>query len=365
MSKMALVLQGGGALGAYEYGVVAKLVEMGWEPVAVTGVSIGAVNAAAIAGARNGDIVASLHAIWRDITLGTLPFWPANMQGNLSLLGNPNFWRSRTDYLQMTSWNSLCDTAPMYGTLEKHLDFGQMNNSDHMRMAVTATSLQTGGPTTFSNYLAPAAHRRSGSLHAVQAQLTPAHVMASGALPPGFPPVVIDDCAYWDGGLFSNTPIDALLNMLQPDEIDSLPIFTIDLFTTRNLPLPKNLLDVQTRALALQYENRFWAEYGGEAGPKGFTAMLEVLERELPANSPLRQDPAEHPDNIAASAWNWLQRLKALDNIQIIEGAPAAAGGDHDFSEYGVKAAYEAGRAAARHFAPSEIERPRRLRAVA
>jgi predicted acylesterase/phospholipase RssA len=364
MSKMALVLQGGGALGAYEYGVVTKLVEMGWEPVAVTGVSIGAVNAAAISGARNGDIVASLHAVWHDITLGTLPFLPASMQGNLSLLGNPNFWRSRTDYLQMTSWDSLCDTTPMYGTLEKHLDFEQMNDSGHMRMAVTATSLQTGGPTTFSNYLAQAAHRRAGNLHAVQKRITAAHIMASGALPPGFPPVVIDDCAYWDGGLFSNTPIDALLNMLQPDEIDNLPIFTIDLFTTRNLPLPKNMLDVQTRALAMQYENRFWAEYGGEAGPKGFTAMLAALDRALPADSPLRQDPAEHPDNIAASAWHWMQRLRALENIHVIEGAPAAAGGDHDFSEYAVKAAYQAGRAAARDFAPSEVRRPG-LRAVA
>lgn len=70
-------------------------------------------------------------------------------------------------------------------------------------------------------------------------------------MPPGFPPVTIDDCAYWDGGLFSNTPIDALLNLLHPEEIDSLPIFTIDLFATRNLPLPQNLLDVQTRTLAL------------------------------------------------------------------------------------------------------------------
>jgi len=352
MSKMALVLQGGGALGAYEYGVVSKLVDMGWEPVAVTGVSIGAVNAAAIAGARNGDIRASLDTVWDAITLQTLPFLPANLQGNLALLGNPNFWRSRTDYLQMPGWDSLCDTSPMYATLGRHLDFRQLNDSDHMRIAVTATSLQTGGPTTFSNYLARHAHRHSHSLRAVQDTLTPAHIMASGALPPGFPPVTIDDCAYWDGGLFSNTPLDALLNMLQPDEIDSLPIFTIDLFATRNQPLP------------LQYENRFWAEYGGEAGPDGFTAMLRQLERELPADSSLRQDPVEHPDNAAASSWHWLQRLRALANVHVIEGAPAAAGGDHDFSEYAVKAAYEAGRAAASHFAPSEVRHPA-LRAVA
>jgi len=363
MSKMALVLQGGGALGAYEVGVVSKLVDMGWQPVVVTGVSIGAVNAAAIAGARNGDINASLDAVWNAITLPTLPYWPANMQGGLSLLGNPHFWRNRSDYLQLPTWDSLCDPSPMVATLERCLDFGQINDSTHMRVAVTATSLQTGGPTTFSNYLAPHAHRHAASLQALQRTLTPAHIMASGALPPGFPPVTIDDCAYWDGGLFSNTPLDALLNMLQPDEIDSLPIFTVDLFTTRNLPLPANLLEVHTRALALQYENRFWAEYGGEAGPDGFAAMLRQLERELPADSTLRQDPAGHPDNHAASAWQWLQRLRALANVHVIEGAPAAAGGGADFSAYAVGAAYEAGRTAAGRFAPSTTEP--RLRAVA
>lgn len=353
MSKMALVLQGGGALGAYEYGVVSKLVEMGWQPVAVTGVSIGAVNAAAIAGAQNGDINASLDRVWKAITLPTLPWLPEAMQGNLSLLGNPNFWRSRTDYLQLASWDSLCSTAPMVQTLLDQLDFAQLNDSAHMRMAVTATSLNNGGPTTFSNYLAADAHEKSGDHRAVQSRITPAHIMASGALPPGFPAVRIDDCAYWDGGLFSNTPIDALLNLLEPDEIDTLPIFTVDLFRTDGLPPPQNLIDVQTRALALQYENRFWAEYGGEAGLPGFLAMLDQLNEALPRDSAVRQN----------RAYDWLLRLRALKNIHIIEGAPAAAGGDHDFSAYGVRNAYEAGRAAARAFAPGALQAPQ-LRAV-
>jgi len=353
MNKMALVLQGGGALGAYEYGVVTKLVDMGWEPVAVTGVSIGAVNAAAIAGAKDGDIRASLDRVWKAITLPTLPWMPDAMQGNLSLLGNPNFWRSRTDFLQMASWDSLCSTDPMYETLRTHLDFAQINNSKHMRLAVTATSLRTGGPTTFSNHLAQEAHAHAPGHTAVRDEITPAHIMASGALPPGFPAVTIDDQAYWDGGLFSNTPIDALLNLLEPDEIDSLPIFTIDLFRTDNLPLPQNLMDVQNRALAMQYENRFWAEYGGEAGLQGFLDMLEQLDETLPRDSAVRRN----------RAYDWLRRLRALKNIHIIEGAPAAAGGGNDFSAYGVHRAYEAGRAAALAYAPETVQSPR-LRAV-
>lgn len=353
MNKMALVLQGGGALGAYEYGVVTKLVDMGWEPVAVTGVSIGAVNAAAIAGARDGDISASLDRVWKAITLPPVPWLPDAIQGNLSLLGNPNFWTSRTDYLQLASWDSLCITAPMVQTLLANLDFAQINDSSHMRLAVTATSLRTGGPTTFSNHLAHGAHEDTPGHTAVRGEITPAHIMASGALPPGFPAVRIDDEAYWDGGLFSNTPIDALLNLLEPDEIDTLPIFTIDLFRTDNLPVPQNLLDVQTRALAMQYENRFWAEYGGDAGLRGFVDMLEQLDETLPRDSAVRRN----------RAYDWLRRLRAMNNIHIIEGAPAAAGGDHDFSAYGVRKAYEAGRAAALDYAPDKVQSPR-LRAV-
>lgn len=355
MKKMAMVLQGGGALGAFEYGVVTKLVELGWQPVAVTGVSIGAVNAAAVAGAKGGDIVASLHAVWEALTLPSVPWLPESLQSNLSLLGNPNFWRSRTDYLDMPSWTSLCSTAPMYDTLSRTLDFAQINNAKHIRLGVTATSLQSGGPTTFSNYLAPGYHSDDDHHTAIHTELAPAHIMASGALPPGFPSVKIDEQSYWDGGLFSNTPIDALLNLLDDHEIDTLPIFVIDLFPTRGLPEPRNMLEVQTRALAMQYQNRFWAEYGGSSDTAGFVAMLEQLDKEIAPKSELRSNPA----------FAWLQRLRALKNIQVIESGQAAGGGDHDFSQYGVRNAYEAGRAAVVNYLAQQAEQRPRLRAAA
>lgn len=336
MKKMALVLQGGGALGAFEYGVVTKLVELGWQPTAVSGVSIGAVNAAAVAGARDGDIVGSLRAVWDAITLPQVPWLPASMQGNLSLLGNPNFWRSRSDYFDMPRWTSLCDTTPMAETLAKYCDFAQINNAQHMRIAVTATNLQTGGPSTFSNHHADGAHTGADNHTSTLAALTPAHILASGSLPPGFPSTKIDERLYWDGGLFSNTPIDALLNLLEPDEMASLPIFVVDLFPVDGLPAPANLLEVQTRSMSLQYQNRFWTQYGGDGGLDGFLAMLEELERELSADSPVRKLPA----------FQWLTRLQALKNIQIITSAAAPAGGGSDFSKYGVDKAYEAGRAA-------------------
>ncbi len=336
MKPMALILQGGGALGAFEYGVVTKLVELGWHPTAVTGVSIGAVNAAAIAGAPDGDIGASLRAVWDAITLPQLPWLPASMQGSLSLLGNPNFWRSRSDYFDVARWTSLCDTSPMYRTLGRLCDFEQINDKEHMRFAVTATNLHTGGPTTFCNHHAAGAHSHAGDHTSTMTALTPAHILASGSLPPGFPATDIEGRQFWDGGLFSNTPIDALLNMLEPSEIDTLPIFVVDLFPTEGLPAPANLLEVQTRAMALQYQNRFWAQYGGDGQLDGFVAMLEELDSELPAASALRKQPA----------FQWLTRLRALKNIRVIASAAAPAGGDHDFSRYGVNKACEAGRAA-------------------
>ena len=355
MKPMALILQGGGALGAFEYGVVSKLVELGWQPTAVSGVSIGAVNAAAIAGAPNGDIAASLRGVWDAITLPQLPWLPASMQGSLSLLGNPNFWRSRSDYLDMPRWTSLCDTSPMVATLNRHCDFKQINDKDHMRVAVTATNLHTGGPSTFCNYHAAGAHTHGASHTSTKAMLTPEHILASGSLPPGFPSTKIDERQYWDGGLFSNTPIDALLNLLEPSEIESLPIFVVDLFPTEGQPAPANMLEVQTRAMALQYQNRFWSEYGGDGQLAGFLAMLEGLEQELPANSALRNQPA----------FQWLARLRALKNLHVISSAAAPAGGDHDFSRFGVNKACEAGRAAVvKHFEQPARHKPALLDAA-
>ena len=350
---MALMLQGGGALGAFEYGVVAALLDDGWYPKVVTGVSIGAINAAAIAGAKGGDIHASLEGIWKAITLPAVPWLPTPVQSNLSLLGNPNFWVSRTDYLNLPNWNSLCITTPMRATLATHLDFDQLNDPTHMRFGVTATNLHTGALTTFSNYTATEAHLDSGQHHALRTSLTPAHILASGSLPPGFPATRIDSLDYWDGGLFNNAPIDSLLNLLEPDEITSLPIFVVDLFPTEGQPSPTNLQEVQTRACALQYQNRFWTQFGGSAQLEGFLAMLDKLD-------PLAEGSAVE----GMPAYQWLMRLRALRNLNVITSAPAAAGADHDFSASGVRTRYEAGRAAAEQYLAQMGKQPR-LRAAA
>ena len=236
MKEMGLVLQGGGALGAYEYGVVTRLVELGWRSKAVTGVSIGAINAAAIAGARDGEIVENLHRLWKAITLPQVPWLPENQQSMLSMFGNWNFFRPRFDFYSLASWTNLCDVSPMYATLDRICDFDLINDPKHMRCAVTATNIQTGVQETFSNYFPDTARVTSDDPNKIEREnvksyrtrITAKHIMASGSLPPGFPATKIQGEHYWDGGLFSNTPIEALLDLLSADDVESLPVFVVN-----------------------------------------------------------------------------------------------------------------------------------------
>ena len=333
MPKMGLVLQGGGALGAYEYGAVTRLVELGWEPTAVTGVSIGAITAAAIAGARDGDICASLKRLWDAITLIPVPFWPPDSQATFSMFGNPRFWRSRTDYFSFPEWTSLCDVSPMRDTLTAIVDFRRLNDARNIRMSVTATKIATGSQVSFSNYVAKPGSRDRVTPRVHPITLTADHILASGSLPPGFPPTVIGGVSYWDGGLFDNTPIAALLDLLEDDEIDQLPIFVVDLFPT-GAAVPRNLTEVQERMMEISYENRFWAEYEGPDGSlTAFTSMLDEVARELPPDSPVR---AQEP-------FRRLQRLRALKNLKVIQAGHTPMTGGMDFSAYGVETRFDSG----------------------
>jgi NTE family protein len=333
MPKMGLVLQGGGALGAYEYGAVTRLVELGWQPVAVTGVSIGAITAAAVAGARDGDICRSLRQLWDAITLKELPFWPPQNQALFSLFGNPKFWRFRSDYFNVSQWTSVCDVTPMRETLAFLCDFDRLNDAKNMRMAVTATNVVTGNQVIFSNYVGNDDARHYVTPRVSQVRLTPEHILASGSLPPGFPMTVIDGIPYWDGGIFDNTPIEAMLDILNDDEIEDLPLFVVDLFATHSEP-PKNLKEVQERMLEISYESRFLIEHSDmQGGLTAFTSMLEEIQRELPHNSPLRKN----------EAFRRLMRLKALKNIKVIEADHAPMTGGMDFSPFGVRRRYESG----------------------
>jgi NTE family protein len=321
---MALVMQGGGALGAYEWGAVTRLCEEGFHPVAVVGVSIGAVNAAAIAGARGGDICASLERLWGRLMMPTPWFVPEFMAETLSAFGHPAMFSLKTDYHTFPWWTAYCDVSPLRRTLLDICDFDQINDPGHMRFAVTATEIATGQLHHFCNTRP-------------ERRITPDHVLASGALPPGFPMAVVDGKAYWDGGVFDNTPVRPLFELLHADELDDVPIVLINLFPDDAAePIPRNMLELKNRLMELTYENKFWEQYGGVHELHAHARMLDALRTALPNGSPLHED--KHFQDLV--------KRRCLKNLHVIPSKHVPMVGGMDFSERSVRARYKLGREA-------------------
>ena len=251
-ARTALVLQGGGALGAYQAGVYDELSGSGFTPDWIAGISIGAINAALIAGNPPERRVERLHAFWEKVSSGLLapPLIPGSQGRTLfneasaaigATLGLPGFFTPRMPppvafppgAPQALSYY---DTRPLRRTLEALVDFDRINGGN-TRLSLGAVNIRTGNFAYFDSE-----ERRIG----------PEHVMASGALPPGFPPIEIDGEHYWDGGLVSNTPLQYVLDAMPQDD---LTIFQVDLFSARG-PMPKTLAQAAEREKDIRYSSR-------------------------------------------------------------------------------------------------------------
>ncbi|MDE1901199.1 MAG: patatin-like phospholipase family protein [Alphaproteobacteria bacterium] len=251
---IALVLQGGGALGAYQGGVYQALSEAGIQPDWVAGISIGAINSALIAGNAPEQRVEKLRAFWESITIPQHVDISAFMHGDLAhgavnqmyagvsvMQGIQGFFKPR----MVSPWlcpsgsvgaTSFFDTSPLKSTLERFVDFDRINN-DGMRFSVGAVNVRNGNFVYFDN---------------ARYTIAPEHIMASGALPPGFPPVEIEGELYWDGGLVSNTPLEWVLSSLP--QKDTLA-FQVDLWSARG-SVPRDMSQVLTRQKEIQYSSR-------------------------------------------------------------------------------------------------------------
>ncbi|MBV8617137.1 MAG: patatin-like phospholipase family protein [Acetobacteraceae bacterium] len=333
---VALVMQGGGALGAYEWGAVTRLCDEGYYPVAVAGVSIGAINAAAIAGARGGDVAASLKMLWerlinRDV-LDLMP-WFAPFGNRAMYLP-----RSGMDFLTFPWWTAYCDVMPLRRTLEEVCDFDRINARHPMGFAVTATEVATGALRRFLN--------KGPAWKARPDRITPDHVLASGALPPGFPMAQVNGTAHWDGGLFDNTPVRPMLDLLDEDQADHVPIVQINLFPDgEEVRLPRNMLEVSARKMELTFQNRFWDDYAtkaydGKVGLRKYAAMIRKLSAEVPLDSPLRKD----------EQFQTLLKRRCLGNLHVVTSEHQPMTGGLDFSERGVRARCEKGYEAMRAY---------------
>jgi NTE family protein len=250
--ERVLVLQGGGALGSYQGGVYEALAEADMVPAWVAGISIGAINAALIAGNPPERRVERLREFWRQASDGPqldfgLPFTPLRAaQSQINAVGalvfgvngmfEPRFPPPGLQPPGSVAALSYYDTAPLKRTLERLVDFDRINAGE-TRLSVGAVHIRTGNFVYFDS---------------AKTTITAAHIMASGALPPGLPPVEIDGEYYWDGGLVSNTPLDYVL---EEERQADLLVFQVDLFPARG-DMPHNLIEVAEREMDIRYSSR-------------------------------------------------------------------------------------------------------------
>src|SRR5258706_5507440 len=250
--QTVLVLQGGGALGAYQAGVYEGIAESGLAPDWIAGVSIGAINAALIAGNRPKDRLGRLREFWNRVSSCTPLVAPALLDPlRLSLnrvsattaatFGAPGFFVPRVPPAFLAPDGtpealSVYDTSPLRETLQELVDFDLLNCKS-VRLSVGAVDVRTGNSVYFDNQ---------------DLTLGPEHVMASGSLPPGFPPTEIDGAYYWDGGLVSNSPLMYVFDV--SPQLNAL-IVQVDLFSAAG-ELPTNLDQVLERAKDIQYSSK-------------------------------------------------------------------------------------------------------------
>jgi NTE family protein len=255
--QTVLVLQGGGALGSYQAGVYQALAEANLHPDWVAGISIGAINSALIAGNPPEKRVESLREFWESVSTSPLglPYFRSlaipdetahsllNQTRALGILlfGAPDFFTPRLP--PPMPWGvtradavSFYDVSPLKATLERLVDFGRIN-AGGTRLSVGAVNVRTGNFVYFDT----TTHR-----------IAPAHIIASGSLPPGFPATEIDGEYYWDGGIVSNTPLQWVLDS-RPRR-DTLA-FQIDLWSAEG-ELPNNLADADLRVKDIRFSSR-------------------------------------------------------------------------------------------------------------
>ena len=295
-TEIGLVLQGGGALGAYEWGAVTALLELMDQAEAhgrqlalkvVTGVSIGAINGACIVGSRTrADARRRLTDLWEDLRLDTPSFLPRQVRRDLAYLGLPGFYIPRADVWTFPTWTYVYEPSLLPGTLERHVDFRALNASE-TTFAVTAVDVEAGILTRFRNR--GAAHKdKDPNVRKPETDeevaIRPRHILASASLAPAFPWTEIDGRKYWDGGLVDNTPLgDAIDAFSDTPEVDRL-LVVMNMYPLR-AHLPRNLAEVQDRVHELGYGNRMRQDGATAKRVNDLVATIEALAALVPAGA--------------------------------------------------------------------------------
>jgi NTE family protein len=262
-TKTAIALQGGGALGAYAFGALKRIYESeaNFRPSAISGVSIGAFTAAIVA-SHPDDPIPKLQAFWDDLTVLHSAFLPPSAEKFLAYFGNSAFYWPRLDYFRLPFWTNIYDLSPIKRTLQRYIDFDRIANRE-VKLVVTATNIESGEIEEFSND-DPAK------------PITMDHLIASGSLPPSYPAREIGTNSYWDGGLFDNTPLSALLGHIDAAEAAKTRAIVINLFPKEG-DIPKNMLQVFDRMTELQFANKTRKDVALAQKINKLVAIIEAL----------------------------------------------------------------------------------------
>ena len=346
-----LVLQGGGALGAYQAGVFEALSTVYREPTWVAGISIGAINSALITGNPAKQRVERLREFWDLLTSScqapSLPNTDAATRQALNeasaaqvmLFGVPGFFAPRFPPAPLQPRGTLeaisfYDTAPMRQTLERLIDFDRIN-AGPMRLSVGAVNVRTGNFEYFDS---------------ARQRIDARHIMASAALPPGFAPVEIDGEHYWDGGLVSNTPLQYVLD--QPGQQHRI-VFQVDLFAAQGA-LPTTLAEVTEREKDIRFSSRTRLNTTMELDLQVIAQAAQRLIAKLPAS--LRDDP----DVLALSR---VRNASAVDVVHLIYRSKhyESQSNDYEFSRLSMQEHWDSGRADMSHtlHSPRWLQRER------
>jgi NTE family protein len=329
LGQTVLVLQGGGALGAYQVGVYEALAEADVEPDWVVGTSIGAINAGLIAGSPKGERIARLREFWKRVEHGTgltnfMPQWLAATARNAVAVSNgvPSFFQPQpaaflSPHLPLgADAAGYYTTQPLMETLEELIDFDQLNSGD-VRLTVGASKVSNSEMVYFDSR---------------DMELDVRHIMASGALPPAFPAVRIDGELYWDGGILSNTPVEVVFD---DNPRRSSLVFAVHIWNPHG-PEPRSIWEVMNRQKDLQYSSRSMAQIKRQRQLHRMRHIIAELSAMVP--------PERAKDNSVAEMRSY-GCTTTMHVVRLL--APALEYEDHskdiDFSPEGIRQRWEAG----------------------
>ena len=328
--QIVLVLQGGGALGAYQAGVYQALSESGIEPEWVIGTSIGAINGAIIAGNAPRHRAEHLRAFWASVEQRAGDGWPdlvpglGNVFANLVTMAhgvptfftpNPAAWFGQHTPLGIEG-AAYYTTEPLRETLAPLVDFGYINGK-HVRLTVGAVNVNNGEMRYFDSR---------------DEDICLEHVMASGALPPAFPAVRVDGAPYWDGGIYSNTPIEAVLD--DKPRKDSV-IFAVQMWNPEGTE-PATLWEVAGRQKDIQYSSRAKSHI---ARQKQIHHLRHII-RELAKHVPQAARHSAVVKELASWGCGTTMHVARL-NAPRLDGEDQLK--DIDFTPAGIRARWQAG----------------------